>query len=114
MRAWLTRAPYPAGRKPTRAHAAGKPSLTRGARSQRARLRLGRDHPREADGLLTALALRPGAQTIVQEHDGARVQLGPDGREHRLGGVAAPVVGVDVPSAQLEIVRGGDLLGPGR
>ena len=71
--------------------------------------RLGGDHAREAHGLLAALAQRPGAQAVVQEHDGARVQLGPDGGEHRLGAVAAPVVGVDVPSAQLEVVRGGDL-----
>ena len=50
----------------------------------------------------------------MQEHDGALVQLGPDGREHLLGAVAAPVVGVDVPPAQLELVRGGDLRGPRR
>src|SRR4051794_17220800 len=112
MRAWLTRAPYPPGREPTREDAASRPSLIRAVRSQRAGLRLGRDHAREADGLLAALAQRPGAQTVVQENDGARMQLRPDRGEHRLGGVAAPVVGVDVPSAQLEIVRGGDLLGP--
>ena len=62
---------------------------------------LGRDQAREAHGLLAALAQGAGAEPVVQQHDRALVQLGTDRRQHLLGAVAAPVVGVDVPPAQL-------------
>ena len=40
------------------------------------------------------------------------MQVGPDGGQHRLGAIAAPVVGVDVPPAQLQLVARGDRRGP--